>query len=398
MAVYTYRASRMDGEVIEGVMEAPSEDAALDRLKNAGVIPIRLAVNRKDGGRKKIGLKSRKRNLLTFTTELSALLTAGLPLDRALNILSAISESKEMKDIVRSILTSIREGNSFSEALRKHPHVFPVLYINMIRAGEAGGVLGPVLDKLNEFLETSNELRDHVVSAMIYPAILGVTGGISIILLLTFVLPRFSVIFSELGGSLPITTQVLLAFSGALRVYWWMGAVCAGVIGFAFRMYVRSDAGSLRWDAMKLKLMDDIIRKLETARFCRTLGTLLQSGISVLQALNNARDVIGNRIVALGIDRVSKGAKEGRGIAGPLVEANVFPPLALSMIKVGEETGQLDLMLLRVAGTYEKSLKESVRRFMGLLEPTMILTMGLVIGFIVISMLMAIFSITDLPF
>lgn len=398
MAVYTYRASRMDGEVIEGVMEASSEDAALDRLKNAGVIPIRLAVNTKDGGRKKIGLKSRKRNLLTFTTELSALLTAGLPLDRALNILSAISESKEMKDIVRSILTSIREGNSFSEALRKHPHVFPVLYINMIRAGEAGGVLGPVLDKLNEFLETSNELRDHVVSAMIYPAILGVTGGISIILLLTFVLPRFSVIFSELGGSLPITTQVLLAFSGALRVYWWMGAVCAGVIGFAFRMYVRSDAGSLRWDAMKLKLMDDIIRKLETARFCRTLGTLLQSGISVLQALNNARDVIGNRIVALGIDRVSKGAKEGRGIAGPLVEANVFPPLALSMIKVGEETGQLDLMLLRVAGTYEKSLKESVRRFVGLLEPAMILTMGLVIGFIVISMLMAIFSITDLPF
>jgi general secretion pathway protein F len=388
----------MDGEVIEGVMEASSEDAALDRLKNAGVIPIRLAVNTKDGGRKKIGLKSRKRNLLTFTTELSALLTAGLPLDRALNILSAISESKEMKDIVRSILTSIREGNSFSEALRKHPHVFPVLYINMIRAGEAGGVLGPVLDKLNEFLETSNELRDHVVSAMIYPAILGVTGGISIILLLTFVLPRFSVIFSELGGSLPITTQVLLAFSGALRVYWWMGAVCAGVIGFAFRMYVRSDAGSLRWDAMKLKLMDDIIRKLETARFCRTLGTLLQSGISVLQALNNARDVIGNRIVALGIDRVSKGAKEGRGIAGPLVEANVFPPLALSMIKVGEETGQLDLMLLRVAGTYEKSLKESVRRFVGLLEPAMILTMGLVIGFIVISMLMAIFSITDLPF
>lgn len=388
----------MDGEIIEGVMEAPSEDAVLSRLKNAGVIPIRLAVPRRQLGRKRIGLKSRRRNLLTFTTELSALLTAGLPLDRALNILGEISKSKEMKDIVHAILTSIREGNSFSEALRKHPQMFPVLYINMVRAGEAGGVLGTVLDKLNDFLETSNELRDHVVSAMIYPTILGVTGGISIILLLAFVLPRFSVIFSEVGGSLPLTTMALLTFSNGLRMYWWVGTICAVAIGCALRMYVRSDAGRMKWDALKLKVMDDIIRKLETARFCRTLGTLLQSGISVLQALNNAKDVIGNRIVASGIDSVSKGAKEGRGIAGPLVEANVFPPLALSMIKVGEETGQLDVMLLRVAGTYEKSLKESVRRFMGLLEPAMILAMGLVIGFIVISMLMAIFSITDLPF
>jgi general secretion pathway protein F len=387
----------MEGSVIEGVIDAPSQDVAVDRLRNAGLIPIRLAAPRRTGSRR-ISLKSRRRDLLTFTTELSALLNAGLPLDRSLNILSDISESREMKDTVQSILTSIREGTSFSDALRKHPRIFPTLYVNMIRAGEAGGVVGVVLEKLNEFLETSMELRDHVVSAMIYPTILGITGALSIVLLLTFVLPRFSIIFSEIGGSLPVTTQILLLVSNIIQSYWWIGAaILAGIVA-AFRTWIRSENGREKWDAAKLKMMEDVIRKLETARFCRTLGTLLQSGISVLQAFNNSKDVIGNRIIASAIDAVAKGAKEGRGIAVPLAQANVFPALALSMIKVGEETGQLDSMLLRVANTYEKSLKESVKRFMGLLEPAMILGMGLVIGFIIVSMLMAIFSIMDVPF
>ncbi len=397
MAAFSYRATTMEGSVIEGVIDAPSQDVAVDRLRNAGLIPIRLAAPRRTGSRR-ISLKSRRRDLLTFTTELSALLNAGLPLDRSLNILSDISESREMKDTVQSILTSIREGTSFSDALRKHPRIFPTLYVNMIRAGEAGGVVGVVLEKLNEFLETSMELRDHVVSAMIYPTILGITGALSIVLLLTFVLPRFSIIFSEIGGSLPVTTQILLLVSNIIQSYWWIGAaILAGIVA-AFRTWIRSENGREKWDAAKLKMMEDVIRKLETARFCRTLGTLLQSGISVLQAFNNSKDVIGNRIIASAIDAVAKGAKEGRGIAVPLAQANVFPALALSMIKVGEETGQLDSMLLRVANTYEKSLKESVKRFMGLLEPAMILGMGLVIGFIIVSMLMAIFSIMDVPF
>ena len=162
--------------------------------------------------------------------------------------------------------------------------------------------------------------------------------------------------------------------------------------------WIKTQAGKTQWDVLKLKMMEDVIRKLETARFCRTFGTLLQSGISVLQALNNSREIIGNRIIAAGVESVAKGVKEGRGIAAPLAEANVFPALALSMIKVGEETGQLDSMLLKVAGAYEKSLKESVKRFMGFIEPAMILGMGSIIGFIIISMLLAIFSVMDLPF
>jgi len=383
--------------MVEGVIEAPTQDSAIERLKNSGVIPIKVAAPR-ESFRKKLSFGRSKADLLTFTTELSVLLNAGLPLDRGLNVLSETSENKEMKAVVQSILKSIREGSSFSESLKKHPKVFPVLYINMIRAGEAGGVLATVLDKLNEFLESTKELKDNVISAMIYPAILGITGGFSIIILLTFVLPKFTAIFSEIGGSLPLTTQILLAVSNGLRAYWWIALSIVVIAFLVFKAYVRSNAGRYNWDVFKLRMMEDVIRKLETARFCRTLGTLLKSGVSILAALNNSKDVISNQVIASRIDAVLKGVKEGKGIAGPLSEAKVLPPLALSMMRVGEETGQLDTMLIKVANAYEKSLREAVKRFMGILEPAIILGMGLLIGFIVISMLVAIFSITDLPF
>jgi general secretion pathway protein F len=397
MAIFSYRATTMEGTIVEGAIEAADEKSAVERLKNTGVIPLRVAAP-EEGIKKRITLRSSKVNLLTFTTELATLLGAGLPLDRSLNILSSISESKDMKNIVQSILKSIREGSSFSDALQRHPKIFPRLYINMIRAGEAGGVLDVVLDKLNEFLESSKELKEHIFSVMIYPSILIVTGGISITILLIYVLPKFSVIFAELGGSLPLPTQMLLAFSNMLKSYWWVALLMIITGWFVFKSYIKSETGRYKWDAFKLKMMGEVIKKLETARFCRTLGTLLKSGVPLLQALNNARDVINNKVIASAIDAVSAGAKEGKGIAIPLSGVNAFPPLALSMIKVGEETGQLDNMLLKVASTYEKSLNTAIKRFVSFLEPAMILIMGLFIGFIVISMLVAIFSITELPF
>ncbi len=397
MAVFSYKVTTMEGSILEGVVDAADEKSAIERLKNSGYIPLKIASPR-EGITKRFTLKSPRGALLTFTTELSALLGAGLPLDRSLNILSEISENSEMKNVVQSILKSIREGNSFSDALQKHPKVFPKLYINMIRAGEAGGVLDVVLDKLNEFLESTKALKEHIVSVMIYPAILILTGGASIIILLTVVLPKFSMIFAELGGALPLSTRILLSFSNSVKSFWWiiLSAAVAGWI--VFRNFIKSGKGRYQWDSFKLKIMSDVIRKLETARFCRTLGTLLKSGVPLLQALNNAKDVITNQVIASTIDTVSSGAKEGKGLAVPLSGTNVFPQLALSMIKVGEETGQLDTMLMKVAATYEKSLNVAIKRFVAFLEPVMILTMGIIIGFIVISMLLAIFSITDLPF
>jgi general secretion pathway protein F len=225
-----------------------------------------------------------------------------------------------------------------------------------------------------------------------------VTGGISIVILLTFVIPRFSAIFKEIGGSLPFSTQVILAVSNALRSYWWIVfPLIAGVVALV-RFYAATEKGAYKWDELKLKMLGDVVRKLETARFCRTLGTLLKSGVPFLQALNNSKDVIGNRIIAGSVEAITKNVREGKGMAAPLMEAGVFPQLALSMIKVGEETGQLETMLLKVAATYEKGLRDAVKRFMSLLEPAIILAMGVVIAFIVVSMLMAVFSILELPF
>ena len=396
MPLYSYRSTTIDGIIIEGTIEAIDEKAAIERIKDKGVIPLQVTLPKKRTTWR-FRLKPSTSDLVSFTSELSVLLSAGLPLDRSLNILSEISENHQMRGLIRSIVEAIRGGTSLSEALQQHPKTFPRFYVSMIRAGEIGGVLDIVLDKLNEFLESSKELKDHIISAMIYPTILLLTGGLSVILLLTFVLPRFSSIFADLGNTLPLPTQILLSFSNMLQMTWWIILIIGIVLWVYLRNYIQSDSGKYRWDIIKLKMLGDVIRKLETTRFCRTLGTLLQSGVPLLQSLNNAKDVIINQAVARPIETVLKGAKEGKGISGPLANADVFPPLALSMIQVGEETGQLDTMLLKVATAYEKSLKETIKRFIGLLEPVLILSMGLVIGFIIIAMLMAIFSITDLP-
>jgi general secretion pathway protein F len=321
--IFAYRTTTLDGAIHEGTIEADDKNAAVEKLKDNGFIPLSLKAQKegaRDGGI--ISFRSKKIDLITFTTELSALLNAGLPLDRGLHIIADISESGATRQVVQAILKSIREGGSFSDALQKHPRTFPKLYINMVRAGESGGILQNVLERLGEFMESSKELRDHVTSAMVYPAILLVTGIVSIILLFTFVLPRFAGIFAELGGSLPLPTQILLTVTGALRSIFWflLVAIIAGVV--AIRKYIRSDAGRYQWDRLKLKLIGDVLVKLETARFCRTLGTLITSGVPLLQSMKNARDVMNNRVMALAIDTVMKDAKEGKGIAQPLAEVH----------------------------------------------------------------------------
>jgi len=383
--------------VVEGVVEAPDEKIAISQIQNTGVIPLRITAP-KEGMKKKFAFRSAKGDLLTFTTELSALTGAGLPLDRSLNILSSISEGKEMKEVILSVLKLIREGSAFSDALAKFPRIFPKLYVSMVRAGETGGVLDVVLDKLNEFLETAKELRSSIVSAMIYPSILAIVGVASLVFLLTFVIPQFSIIFKDMGGSLPLSTKIILSFSTTLRSYWWIILSVLVILFFGIRSYAKTEKGAYTWDEIKLKLIGELVRKLETARFCRTLGTLIKSGVPFLQALHNSKDVIGNRIIANSIDAVTKNVREGKGVAGPLIEANAFPLLALSMIKVGEETGQLDTMLLKVASTYEKSLKEVVKRFTSLFGPVVILSMALVIALVIASMLLAMYGILDLPF
>jgi general secretion pathway protein F len=397
VALFSYKATSREGEVLEGFIEAADEQSAAERLKNSGLIPLKVA-SPEERIKKRFSLRPARGDLLTFTAELSALLNAGLPLDRSLTILTGVIENRVMKKAGQAILKSIRGGSSFSEALMKHPKVFPKLYVSMVKAGESGGVLDLVLYKLNEFLETSKEMRDYVLSALIYPALLLVTSGVSIVILLTYVIPKFSIIFEEVGDLLPLPTRMLLGVSAFIRSSWWVFLLAVFASAFLIRRYVRTDEGRTRFDALKLKFLGDIVVKLETARFCRTLGTLLKSGVPMMEAISGAREVIGNRVISSALGNLPRGIKEGRGMAAPLTEAHFFPPLALSLIRVGEETGQLDEMLLKVASTYEKGLKTAVKRFMSLFEPAMILATGLVIGFIAVAMFMAVFSILEVPF
>lgn len=396
MPVFSYRATDMEGAIAEGSIDAADERSAVEILRDRGIIPLAVELPR-ESMFLKLASRSYDADLLIFTTELSALLNAGLPLDRSLQILAEITESGQMKEVVGAVLTSIRGGASFSDALGKNRKVFPKIYVNMVKAGETGGILPPVLERLAEFLESRRDLRAQVISAMIYPCVLLATGGLSIIILLTFVLPRFSAVFAEMSA-LPFSTQVLLAVSGFLKSYGWCVIPLIALAWAALRYLNSCEKGRLKLDALKLKFMGDLVCKLETARFCRTLGTLIGNGVPLLQALGNSRDVIGNQVIASAVNTVSEGARQGKGISLPLAATGVFPPLALSMIKVGEETGQLETMLIRIAVTYEKALKEAVRRFISVLEPALILAMGMIIGFIVISVLVAVFSITDLPF
>jgi len=270
----------------------------------------------------------------------------------------------------------------------------------MIKAGESGGFLEVILSRLARYLQSTKEVRDYLISVMIYPLILTIVSGISIAILVTFVVPRFARIFSDLGQAIPLPTQIILSFSQFVKGYWWVVLGAIALIYLGLKIYNQNEERKWRWDRFKLRwvAIGDLIKKVEVARFSRTLGTLLQSGVSILPALNLVKEISQNRAVSRSIAYIHDRLSEGKGISKSLEETAVFPPLAVHMIGVGEETGRLDEMLIKVAETYEENFQNSVKRFVALLEPMIILIMGAVVGFIVVSILLAIFSINEIPF
>jgi type II secretion system protein F len=407
MAFFQYRAADQAGKVVEGVMEADAEQNVILRLREMGCIPLRIALPSEravGAARHQLTLPSRRKisqqQLLQFTRELGTLLAAGLPLDRSLSILGGLIEGGEFSKILRSLVEAVRAGKSLAASMGEHPDVFPKIYTNMIRAGEAGGILESVLRYLAEYLESTLALKEDIKSALIYPAILGSAAGVSLIVLFLFVIPKFATIFRENGRALPLITKIVIDFSQILAQYGWiiLALVCAAVAGVF--SYVRSAEGRSEWDRLSLRLwlLGDLVRKFETARFSRTLAALLKGGVPLLEALGTVQGVLGNRLLSRAISQVQVRVREGKGMARPLSESGLFPALALNMIAVGEETGKLDSMLAEVANYYDQEVKRATKRLTSLLEPMLILGMGLIIGIVVISMLLAIFSINDLPF
>ncbi len=405
MSEYLYKATTLGGQTVEGSMDGKDEEAIVKSLHQMGYIPIRISTAEERGSSgfrlssifpQRVGTK----HLMTFTQELSTLVSAGLPIDRSLEILGNLTENSKLKEVAKDILKRVEGGSSLAEALGSHPRIFSKLYVNMVKAGESGGFLETILSRLGQYLESSKEIKDQVVSVMIYPVILMVVSGASIAILVTFVIPRFATIFSDMGQAIPLPTQIILTFSQFMRGYWWAGVGMIASVYFGLRMYNQDEERRWRWDRFKLRwvVIGDLIKKIEVARFARTLGTLLQSGVSILPAFNLVKEISQNQAISRSISQVHDRLREGKGISKSLEETAVFPSLAVHMIGVGEETGRLDEMLIKVAESYEENVRTAVKRFVSLLEPLILLVMGGVVGFIVLSILLAITSITEMPF
>jgi general secretion pathway protein F len=404
--IFEYKAATNSGDVVQGEMEAASQDAVIRRLQAEGHIPIRAQeITRPEPDQTPFAFTFQRRrpgraDVNVFTIELATLLQAGLALDKALEMLITIAEKSPFREVLEKLLAQVRGGASLSAALESHGRLFSRFYRNMVKAGEASGALDVALARLAEFMERSRELRDSVLSALLYPVVLVVVGILSMAVILGMVIPKISQMFAEAGQQLPWFTRLVVSAGSFVENYWWLMALAAvGLYVFMRRQYAQT-ASRLRWDGrlLRLPLVGALIARLEAARFTRTLGTLLGNGVPLLDAIAIAKEVVANQVIAEGIRRVSEQVRRGEGLARPLTEARVFPPLAGHLMQVGEESGNLEAMLMQLAQIYEREVQSALRRLMAVLEPALILGLAVVIAAIILSVVMAILSINNLAF
>ena len=407
MPRFNYKAVSPDGEVIEGEIEAASRQAVVDRLHADGHVPIRADESRRVEAAAPSALSGlfqprrvRREDLVLITRELATLLQAGLPLDRAMSVMLDLAPAGPVRDLVEEAREKVRGGATLADALADHPAVFPNFYVGMVRAGEAGGSLDGVLTRLAETLERAQALRETVQAALRYPALVVIMAVVSLAVLMTAVIPEFRPLFEDAGAAMPVSTQIVIGVSDFLALYWWLIALVLLAAVVPLRQHNRTDEGHLRWDTWKIEapVFGDLLTKIEVARFSRTLGTLLNNGVSVLNAMSMTIDTLDNRAFARAAAQAQGRLAKGEGLAEPLAETGVFPGLALQLVRVGEETGQLDAMLLRIAEIYDEETRRAIQKMLSLLVPLVTLALGVLIAGIIGSMISAIMSSYDLPF
>lgn len=395
---FHFRAVASDGKVRTGTITAETDKKVAQELRRQGLIPVYVGAEQKKGFELRIPIfTSNRRDVLFFTQELSTLLNSGIPVDRALSISSELTERSGFRSIIIDILRVLKGGKTLADSLATHPECFSDLYTNMVRAGEASGSLAQIFERLSEFERTRDDLRGYIISSMIYPALLAAVGLTSVIILMTYVVPKFAGIFSESHMKMPLPTQLMLAASDFLQTYGLIGLGGAAAIVVAFLAYIRSAQGRLWWDTLRLRipLLGDALRKAETARFARAMATLIANSVPLVQSLSISAAILNNKSISNTLEGVSQGVKRGEGIANPIRKAGAFPPLAAHLLAVGEETGKLDQMFSRMADIYETDTRAAIRRFTALFEPLIILTMGIMVGALILSMLLAITSINE---
>ena len=402
MPEFFYRAVTTGDKAVEGTLALETEKAVARELQQRGLVPVYIGLGRqKQAVRLELlwRRRPRARDRLFFTQELSTLVSSGLPLDRALSICAELTERKTFRGVIQDVLRELKGGRSLADSLQTHSEVFSELYVNMVRAGEASGSLDVVLERLAELERASDELRGYLVSAMIYPLLLALVGASSILVMMNYVVPRFAQVFSESRIPIPTATWLLLSASDLLRNYGWMAALAlAGALAYA-RYYAGTPAGRQQWHALKLRLplAGDVFRKVETARFARTMATLTANGVPLVQSLKIVKGLLNNVVLQDALGAVTQQVERGEGLAGPLRRSGAFPALAGHLLTVGEETGKLDAMFQRMADIYDHDTRAAIKRATALFEPLVILTMGVIVGVMVLSMLMAIVSINDVP-
>ena len=409
MPLYSYRAVTPAGDVSSGELEAANESEIVDRLRDQGLLPMQIAQSigaAAAGGRAakpaRASLFAPRRvtrdNVLGLTRELATLLRAGLPLDRALELLITLAPSLPVAVMLQGIRDEVRGGKSLSQALDARREVFSRFYVNIVRAGEAGGALGTVLARMAETMERTKELRDSVRSALIYPTILVFVAVASVMVLLVFVVPQFQTTFAQAGKALPIATQVVIVSGTFLRNWWWALIPAAVLAVLWFRRRGRSPAVRRVRDTrmLRMPLVGDLIAKVEIARFARTLSTLLANGVTLLAGLSIVKETMGNVVLQNALDGVTAKLREGKGFGHPLAETGLFPRLATQMILVGEESGRLEEMLGRVADVYDREVATAIKRFLAVLEPMLILGLAVMIGGIVFSILLGVMGMSEL--
>jgi general secretion pathway protein F len=400
MTTFFFRAVASDGKVRTGSLTGENDKFVARELRKQGLTPIYVGAEQKKSFEWKLPVFSggKRKDVLFFTQELATLLNAGVPLDRAIGIAGELTDRPQFRLIVLDILRILKGGRSLADSLAAHPDYFSDLFINMVRAGEAGGSLASIFERLSEFERSRDDLRGYIISSMIYPSLLACVGFGSIFMLLNFVVPRFASVFEGSQMKIPIPTQIMLNVSAVVQAWWWVVALMLAGTVIGMRLYIRTTEGRLWWDTWRLKipLLGDALRKAETARFARAMSTLVANSVPLVQSIGISAAILNNRKISGALREVSQGVKRGEGIAGPIRRAGVFPPLASHLLTVGEETGRLDQMFAKMADIYESDTRSAVKRFTSLFEPLVILVMGLVVGTLILSMLLAITSINDI--
>ena len=404
MPEFYYEALERGGKQVKGTIEAANEDVIIEKLRGMGYYPLKV-VQQKSGGAdmdifslpgvKNVMHRVKFKHVMVFTRQLATLIDAGLPILRSLYILTEQVESIIFKEKILAIAKSIEGGSSLSEAMSKHPKVFDNLYVNMVRAGEIGGVLEAVLNKIAHFLEKRQALIGKVKSAMMYPVVVMGLAVIIVVFILWKIMPKFVDIFEQLGAELPALTQFLVDASYILLHETWKIVVAIVIIVLIYRQINSTKKGKLFFDKTKMRIpvLGDLIKKVAIARFAGTLATLVTSGVPILQSLDIVRDTSGNEVIALAMDKVYNSVKEGDSIHEPLSECPVFPPLVVHMVAVGEETGAIDQMLNKVAEAYEQEVDNTVDALTSILEPILIVFLGIIVGTIVVALYLPLFSI-----